>query len=276
MEPGFYPDLSRADYDMLDAANFSTLKAFRRSAAHGRHAMVTERKPTPALILGDAIHACVLEEDRFHAEYVEGLAHGRRRKAEQEAWAQFELENTGKVILKAEEYEKCFLVREAVWQNPTALELLTNPGYTEASFVWHDLDAGLCKGRLDRFTKLGDWPVVADLKSTVNASEEGFPREIVKYSWHLQAAFYLAGLDQVSPNASRRFLFVAVEKEPPFATQVHELDSAGLEQGQNEINRLLRRYMKCRAENSYPGYPSGVNTAQLPPWAFKYVEEDDE
>jgi hypothetical protein len=58
------------DYVAWDALNWSTLKHFRKSAKHGRHALLFPADSTDDLRFGDAFHASVLEPERFEKQYV--------------------------------------------------------------------------------------------------------------------------------------------------------------------------------------------------------------
>ena len=70
-ESGVYPDIPEADYFALPAANASTLKVMGRSAAHckARQDGLLD-KTTTAQAIGKALHAAVLEPDRFPVDFI--------------------------------------------------------------------------------------------------------------------------------------------------------------------------------------------------------------
>ena len=94
----------RQTYDATVALNYSGAKALLVSGAHYRHYLNQDREPTPALILGSAIHCAVLQPELYGSLYAtapEGI--DRRTSAGKASWAEFATLNEGKTILKAED-----------------------------------------------------------------------------------------------------------------------------------------------------------------------------
>lgn len=267
--PGIYPGVPRDLYHGWDAAHYSIIKLFERSAAHAREALLVPPEPTEAMIRGDALHAAVLEPDRFLAEYVEAPVLNRRRKADKEAWEAFLAANPGKNPLRPDEWQACTTIAASVRSHETPRKLLSGPGWNELSVVATDRRFNVpLKCRPDRFLPLGGDPVLLDLKSTKDGSPKGFPTEIARYSYHVQAAFYLRTLDALELHGRRRFIFIACEPVPPYAVACYELDEDTLEQGQREAELYLERYAKALETGFWPGYPGGILTARIPRWRF--------
>src|SRR5262249_17341765 len=137
ISPGVYPGVSFEEYHRWPGANFSMLKLFERSAAHARELMLHPAESTPAQALGNAVHAAVLEPDRFAADYVVAPDFGPRNvnpgKAQWKAW---EAEHTSEAILSATDGEVCRGVSAAVWAHPVMAELLRSKGAREVSLLW--------------------------------------------------------------------------------------------------------------------------------------------
>jgi len=147
----------------------------------------------------------------------------------------------------------------AVNRHPYAGELLAE-GKAEQSFWWDDLDTEMrCKCRPDWLRSDG---VIVDLKTTTDASPQGFAKSIANFRYNVQAAHYLNGIK------AHRFVFIAVEKEAPYAVAVYELDDNALGEGARLAARDLRRIANCRQQQSWPGYSNGLTTLSLPTWAF--------
>src|SRR5690606_26886762 len=92
-EPGLYPDVPADVYHRWPAASQTVLKIMRdRSPAHARQYMLTPPEPTPAMVLGAAIHAAILQPDVFARQYVRAPELDRRTRAGREAWEQLETE----------------------------------------------------------------------------------------------------------------------------------------------------------------------------------------
>jgi len=265
--PGPYPGIPREIYHAWDACHYSVLKLFERSAAHAREEILHPREKTAALTRGDAIHAAVLEPERFLAEYVGAPVLDRRRKADKLAWQAFEAEHAGKVVLSAEDHEAAVTIAAAIAGHETPRKLLRAPGHTELSVVATDPEFEIpVKCRPDRLTTFLDVPVVVDLKSTRDASPQGFGTEIARYSYHVQAAFYLRTLDLAAPHGQRSFVFVAFESEPPYACACYTLDQDSLQQGRRDVELYLSRYADAVRSGVWPGYPGGIGSVALPRW----------
>lgn len=260
-------------YARWDAVNHTVLRLFNRTPAHAREAMVNPPNQTKAQHFGRAVHAAILEPEKFEATWVPAPKHEKRTTAEKRAWARLQVEHPGE-ILPQEEYDLCLRMRDSVWAHPTAAEILKGDGRNEASFRWLDPETGVrCKLRLDRLTTLASWSVIVDLKTAKNASQVAFSRDLHKFHYHQQAAMYLEGVNVVAPR-DRKFLFIVVEKAPPFCVAVYELEDDALEVGRDEYHKHLRTYAECMASGVWPGYDQGAGYVSLPSWAFKFHGEE--
>lgn len=268
--PGLYPSVSYGDYAArFEGARASTLKHFDRSAAHARQQMLNPRT-SRAMDFGNAWHPAVLEPERFAAQFVRGLENNDKRfKAEKERFAAFCQEHRGKTVLAVEEWDVIAAMATALRQHGTAAALLSGRGVNEVVAVWDDAETGVrCRCRIDRFCEFLGWSWVIDLKSTRDASPEGWPAEVRRYGYAEAAAFYLDGLATLDPRP-RRFLWIAQEKEPPFAVAVHEPDDEAIEFGRRRYRRHLRAYAEAMRTDRWPAYPVGVLPTSLPSWALR-------
>jgi hypothetical protein len=108
--------------------------------------------------------------------------------------------------------------------------------------------------------------IVFDLKTARSAAPEDFARDIARYNYASQAAFYLDGLATLS-NVRRRWVWIVLEKEPPYLSAVYEPDERLIAQGRLTYRRWLEIYCDCKAKDVWPGYPSGINSIDVPRWA---------
>jgi hypothetical protein len=229
------------------------------------------------MALGSAVHTAVLEPGLFADTYAVAPVCDKRTTKGKKTWADFCAANEGKEILKKDEYTQCCEMSREAGKNPTIRELCFMKGFTEMSFVWIDEDTGvLCKGRIDRFSRLWGNSVIADLKTTENASEDAWKREVVKYQYHTQAAFYMDGLQTISPAEARKFLWLALEKKPPYALAIYEPDAATIGKGRSMYRNYLRQYLKANTSGEWPGYDQGIQALLLPDWALRWEEGEDE
>jgi hypothetical protein len=164
----------------------------------------------------------------------------------------------------------------AAFRRSDAARLLTG-GRSEVSMFWVDGETGMwCRGRLDYFNGRA-----VDLKTTTNAAPDAHGRTCAAYGYHIQAAFYLRGLEALAalglierPPGGFEFVFAFVEKKPPYLSSSGALTAADLGTGDELCARALRRFADCQATGHWPGYPAGIHTISLPRWTSYLPEED--
>ena len=276
IEPGVYPGIPMDVYVTWDAANFSTINKFDRSAAHAREIIVNPPDQTPAMALGSATHAAVLEPELFRKNWAVGPEGDKRTKKTQLAWAKFESENPDKISLTAKEYAQCCSMMHSAHQNPDILEMIKGPKFTELSVVWVDKNTGvLCKCRVDLVGRLWGNVVISDLKTTMDASEDAWNYEVRKYKYHAQAAMYLDGLENASAAIGRRFVWVALEKTAPFGTALYEPDEATIDKGRRMYGKWLRQWKECQESGVWAGYPRGVRPLMLSDYHLRHEDGEE-
>lgn len=274
MDDGIYPGVPRAEYERIEAINYSTLKLFDKSAAHARESMIHPSQPTDAMDLGTALHTAIYEPARFESEYVQAPKVDRRTTAGKKTWAEFEDSHRGKEYLSADDWDRCKHMADAIYQHDIASALLSAPGKNEVTILWTDSKTGIrCKSMLDRICLWLGWTVVVDLKSTVDASAFGFQKAVAKYLYDEQASFYLHGLHVLGgQTVKRRFLWMAAENVRPWCVAVYEPDADSLEEGGRMWRTHLDTYARCLELQQWPGYPSEVNSLRLPRWRLGGAE----
>lgn len=265
--------LSREDYDALDRDNWSRIKTLRKSPAHYRHQLFGDDEDTDAKKRGRCTHLAVFEPERFRAECAIWDAGARRGKD----WEAFAKKHADREILKADEATLCIAIASAVRNNQVAAKYLSG-GRAEQSVLWtYRADpigavpgyAMRCKGRLDFIANCG---AIVDLKTTKDASPEGFGRESWRYRYHSQAAFYSDGYFAAT-GKRLPYVLVAVEVDQPHVVQVYRVPDVALEAGREEYRSLLDLLRHCRAESQWGGYAEGELELQIPGWAG-ITEED--
>lgn len=266
--PDVYPGVPHDVYRSWDAVCQSDLKRLQKSPAHLQAYLADPPAQTPAMRLGSAFHAYLLEPaSSFHDEYTIAPAGLDKRTKEGKAW----VESVGSLeILSLDDATAIWGMTESLANNPTIADLGSIHRQNEVSIVWIDAATGtLCKGRLDmiRETAPDSWTIV-DPKTCADASPEEFGKAAYNLGYHIQAAFYLWGCSQLGLNVDK-FLFAAVEKTPPYASAVYELDDDFLSLGWQEVRRLLDLYAECTRTNTWPGYSPEPVTISPPAWRMK-------
>jgi hypothetical protein len=261
-------DLPFADYLAHEGYGSGAIRQFIKSPAHFQHYIRTKGEPpTPAMLLGSATHCAVLEPREFDQRYVRAPDIDKRTKAGKEAWAIFSDANQDKTILTPDQHNTAYAIRDTLLAMPEYRRLVFGAEVigVEVSEFWTDAGTGIkLKGRADMLRSDG---VCIDLKTTVDASPNGYPRAIARYGSHVQAAMYCDAFN------CERFVFVAVENKPPFAAGIYTLDEASLELGRQQYHAALAGIARCEREGVWPqGY--GEQEIGLPAWAFWENEEE--
>jgi hypothetical protein len=221
-------------------------------------------EPTPALILGSAVHCAVFESEKFSQQFAVAPVIDKRSNAGKAAWADFQSANQGKQLLTSEQFDTCMKMKAAVHAHPTA-KLLLEGGVAEQRIDWlepHTL--AKCKSKLDWQSDNG---FIVDLKTTEDAGPTGFAKSIANYRYHVQGAFYLDAYQEKYGQPARGFIFIAVEKTPPFAVALYYLTQEDIDFGRMEYLADLEVYLRCLRNNEWPAYGTEVKPISLPAWA---------
>lgn len=223
-------------------------------------------EPTPELVIGSAFHSIVLEPHKFGDEYVIAPKFNLRTNQGKEDYAQFIAINEGKTVLTPEQYDTVRRMRDATMKHPLMNDLLLG-GIVEDTIHWTDQETGVeCKSRPDH---RGAGSVLLDLKSTQDASLEGFSRSCAKYRYHVQSAWYLDGCQAAGLRQYDTFVFVAVEKSPPYAVAIYYASDSFVSIGREAYREDLHIYAECIRTGQWPGYPTTIQPLDLPTWATK-------
>lgn len=173
--------------------------------------------------------------------------------------------NPDRIVLSEETWDKLMAMREAVYAHPMARKLLEAPGVSERSYYWVDERTGiLCRCRPDR--ELTDMRIFLDVKTTDDASPEGFARSITKWRYDVQDPFYRDGYRAVTGHDLKGFVFLAVEKKPPYAVGLYTLAADDVALGRAQYRADLDTYAKCQQSDEWPGYGDKIQTITLPAW----------
>ena len=248
--PGIYVNLPAKVYNSdTKATRNSDLSLIHRSPSHLKHRPESgAEKDTPSLAKGRLLHAMM--EARLKGDaHLDGFAiyTGTRRGKN---WDAFKSEHTGKEIVTLSEYQALEGPVEVLASLPLFHD---NEVVTEVTAV-AELDGVLVKARADAL--LVDGPMagtIVDYKTTRDASPGGFLKSVGLYRYDQQAALYTEVFRRAGV-AVNRFLFAAVELDPPCATAVYELDHIIVNAGAASYMDALKTLKRCRQSGVWPGY----------------------
>lgn len=264
--------MNENDYHSHDSISNSGLALLAsKTPAHFFSSLTTPRADTPAFREGRNIHCAVLEPDRFASQFVVMPKWDMRTTVGKLASAEFHAANDGKTCIQQDELDRIIAIQNSVYAHPLARTLLIG-GKAELSYFANDPVTGV-KVRCRPDCSNGD--ILIDLKTTTDASTEGFARSAFAYRYYQQAAFYSDVFQWAGGGCVRDFYFIAVEKVAPFAVQVFKASPEFIARGREAYRAALNTYAECLASGIWPGYPESDNRLDIPAWAEKRLAMDD-
>ncbi|HJA77568.1 MAG TPA: PD-(D/E)XK nuclease-like domain-containing protein [Candidatus Desulfovibrio gallistercoris] len=261
-----------AVYFGREALSQSGMTQLLRCPAHFRAMLDRAGEPeeqTDALLAGSLLHCMVLEPGALHARYAIRQNAGNTKAGKEEA---AQAEASGVRLVKADMWDVCERMAESVREHPLMRAALAEPDFAaESSVYWTELDGRVpCKARIDALASLPGFGLCAiDLKTTRDASPAALEKSIHAFSYHRQAAWYMRGL-RAAGCGVRAFIFLFVEKEPPFLTVAASISEAAQQVALDEIKTCVHTYADCIESGIWPGYTeSPVIELDLPAWAYR-------
>jgi len=223
----------------------------------------SQERKTPALILGSAVHCAVLEPGEFGKRYAIAPEVDRRTKEGKEIYANFEASIANldasikglEVISKADSIV-CERIMEAINKHQEASLLLSKITAIERIIEVDDM-----KCRPDGIAEALN--LIIDLKTTEDASPRAFGRSALKYRYDVQAAFYIDLYEAHYGRICEGFIFIAVEKAPPYGVAVYVIEDEDISTGRTKYLADLERWREAKANNKWQGF-TGINKLELP------------
>lgn len=219
---------------------------------------------TPAMRLGQMIHRAILEPETVKGAWVvkpEGMMFttkdGKEWKAAQTM-----------PIITSDEAATITGMRDSVRRHPAVKRVLAN-ARTEVSLFANGEDGILRKARIDALPESGN--VLVDIKSCQSADPDLMSKSVASYRYEVQAAYYLDICQLLGIDRSE-FLFVCVEKHPPYAVAVYALDQDAIDWGRKQYRADLALLKRCMAEDHWPSFTEDIITLGLPAWAQKQAD----
>lgn len=234
--------MNNADYHAHHAIGKSTLDLIARDPhlVEWSRTVKQDRSNTPAIDLGDALHAILLEPDRLASEFAIAPKMDMRTSDGKAAMKDFREDNTGKTILSADDYRQLVAMFDSVMAHPQARELIEADGVNERSFFWSDEGTGFdCKCRPDKF--IPGRSLLVDVKSTPNIAK--FSYAVEDYRYYVQDPWYCDGLKQFGSDVTMAFLVVQKNADiGRYPVQVFKLPDDLILYGRQTYRRNLNRY----------------------------------
>jgi len=166
------------------------------------------------------------------------------------AWKDAVEEAAGKVVLPEKEYDEAEAIAQALMADPAcAKQLLMEGALKEQSLFVTCPQTGLeLRCRPDLYNPSDC--VMSDVKTTTDASPAGFLREVYKWRYDVQGAFY-SYVAKLAGWEVRHFTFLAVETSLPYAAHMHVMGMEALEVGRRDMMRTLEKIAEAKAKDDY-------------------------
>lgn len=263
---------SSEKYHSSEFLGKSQLFQMQKSPKHFKWFLDNPQNQTPALAFGTAFHCYVLEPERFAEEYIIVYKIDKRTKEGKELISN--AESLGKKLITEEDMMLIQNMAESIHSTKYADTLLS--GEHEISYYWEDEMTSIkVKCRPDSRRKLrNDKGIIVDIKTCESAATDDFMRDAIKYGYDLQSAQYKTGVE-LYEGYPHDFVFIAVEKKPPYAVNILQADDLFVQRGKDLYRLYLGLIADCRQNNlwdSYNGRNGMINNLGLPAWLLKEME----
>ena len=280
-EPKILYDLPEDAYhaDPCDTPSLSASLAHLIVSASPLHAWTASRKlnpayesaDTPAFNIGRAFHSLILDDEhRVHVREDNGDWNDWRSKAARE-WRDRLVADGGIAVTQAE-FDILKAMRPKVLRAETHLpgpHLSTLP--TEVSLIW-EANGVTNRARVDAIDT--ENRIAVDLKTTAGLAEPSrWVAASMDHGLDLRAAHYLDGLNRCWPRPldndsvpEWRYIFLVVEKSPPHACSLVELDERTIAMGLSKLMCARRSWGDCLKLDDWPAWSKAVQEVSAPEW----------
>ena len=269
-EPGTYPNVPFAEYLSWECCSHSQLENMKRSAAYCEWRRLHPLESTDAMKIGSAIHTATLEPEKFDDLYIMRPT-GNATKLEKNGGckeAYDAVKASGKILLTEDEMLGCYMAAGQI-QSHQVFGPILSVGLKELSCV-ADIDGLRVKVRFDCYD--ANTGAVIDIKKTIHASEEMFPREVSRYGHHRQAALY--GMVAIKLGLPMNvWYWAAIQASAPYEMNPMECENEALELGYAQNKILVARYAECLLSGKWGGFPQDIKKVGVAAWETDAEDE---
>jgi hypothetical protein len=262
-DPSDPPPFRTCDED--GTHHFSHVKKLALSGKQYIHAVNATFDPTPAMLLGTAVHAIVLGPRAGKPVVVYP---GKTRSGK--AWDAFEDENRGREIVTANEWSRAEEIAAAVMSDPLARQYLDGARY-EVPLAWEDSGLKFSTSGVDILPE----GLLGDLKTSTTVEPEAMKRQVRRMHYAEQLVFYRRGCIANKIDVSKGLFLLCVEVKAPFEVVPFELSERRIEQAEKTVSLWIEKLKAFTVARQWPGYTQSPIVLDLEPWEVD-DEDDDE
>jgi len=198
-----------------------------------------------ALALGTVVHSAMLEHESFVNDYYVFPNVDRRTIKGKQEYVKHVLASENKTLISESDVAIVKNVKEKLRFHDLAKEYCE--GKIELSY-YGEMDSIPIRVRPDVVGV--DW--ISDVKTCQDNSPRAFKRDVYKWGYHLQAAFYSDALGFPAEN----FRFLAVEVKYPYTIEVYALSKEMIDYGRKAYLEALanwKLYLDTGIQTGYKG-----------------------
>ena len=264
-EDGVYTHLSNFDYHHDNRLSRSGILKLMDNPAKFKYHYIDnneEASETKNLTLGSAIHTACLEPHLLYERYAfypEGI------DARHKAGKEIKEANKDKKMLTFDDQKMLLDIQQSIFNNKIYQDHIqnNNNGMIECSLLYTSKVENIkLKSRPDFFND----NVVIDLKSCASIKQRDFENSMAIYGYHIQAAMIQDALEQLTGKLYNDFIFLLVEKEPPYICKSYYLSPKAIEIGRQQYISTLHYYNYLIKTNLWDEENNLMSIATLPSW----------
>ena len=261
-----HPALSSTGARMLLPEYKGSPKKFQWAQSH--------RRTSRAFDVGHAVHTKVLGVGAGIITYPDEHLTPSGNPSTKAATVEWEAEQraAGFTVVSPGDASRVDAMAEAVLAHPSAKPLFEVAEFREVS-VFADVDGVPCRARFDALsgeTRNGVYAV--DLKTTEDATPNGFTSSVRKWGYPVQHAHYDDTYKASEGRGIDQFWFVAVEKSGPFEVGVYDIEPYWVAMGRTKAASARAIFQECTSTGMWPGYNDAPQTLTAP--AYEVIEHE--
>lgn len=117
--------------------------------------------------------------------------------------------------------------------------------------------------------------VITDLKSIFRGgtTTAAWRNHCARMAYHIQDAYYSKVYKDLTGEMPF-FIFVAVERKPPYAFRLFQINSEGKEVGRKRCEYAMDTFRKCMDTGIWPSFNDEIETISLPKWEIAAPEPE--
>ncbi len=211
--------------------SYSSIKEFAKSPRHYVNYLNKERKDTPELIFGGALHSILLTPDLFKEQYVVSRKFDLRKKDDKEEYATLltSAESKGQKIVQEDVFEELINLTDFVRTNSEFQNIMF-----DAKSIEQKESLELYGLPFVRIKDIETSYATIDIKTVQSGALENLNKDFFNYQYYLQAAIY-----------GNNFKFYVIEKNDPYYNGLIDVSQDWMDYGLAKLEILCKAFNYC-------------------------------